>query len=145
VPRRAPFAVLVLPYAVALDGVVSYAVFREPALSHRTWHLLAAHALRAETPLEAARRAAWQIAEVPPDAAYLALDTRSTIELQGAPSELAAHAFAVRVCTDEVCPRRRHVEHHWVSYRIADGLLHNQADRDALWELRRRLGPATCC
>lgn len=145
-PPRAAFAVLVVPYAVALDGAVSYAVFREQGERDDPWHLLAARGLRGETPLEAARRAAWQIAELPPDAACLALDTRPMIALAGAPCELPAHAFGVRVSADEVRPRRRDVAHHWVAYRIADGLLHDQAERDVLWELRRRLGsPAPCC
>jgi dATP pyrophosphohydrolase len=147
VPRRVPFAVLVLPYSVELDGAVSYALFRGPGLQHRAWHVLAGEGVRGETPLEAARREAWQLARVPSDAAYLALDSRATIELQGLPcGRHAEHAFAVRVCPDEVRPRRRPLEHHWVSYEIATGLLHDQAERDALWELRHRLGrPAACC
>jgi hypothetical protein len=146
VPRRAPFAVLVLPYCVELDGTVSYAVFRGPGLRRRTWHALAGEGVRGETPLEAARREAWRIAEVPPDALYLALDTRATVAVHGVPGGLARHAFAVRLCADEVRPRRQHLEHHWASYQVAEGLLHEEADRDALWELRRRLGsPAGCC
>lgn len=143
--RRPPFAVLVLPYCVELDGAISYAVFRGATRRDVAWHALAGHGVRGELPLEAARREAWRIAEIPPDAAYLALDSRRTIGGdEGAPG-YPEHVFAVRVCLDEVRPRRRQLQHHWVSYEIAAGLLQSDADRNALWELRHRLGrPATC-
>ncbi len=143
--HRPAFAVLVLPYCVELDGEVSYAIFRGAARRDVAWHTLAGHGVRGETPLEAARREAWRIAEIPPDAAYLALDSLPAIGGDGAPVPVPERAFAVRVCLDEVRPRRRRLEHRWVAYEIAAGLLQSQADIDALWELRHRLGrPATC-
>jgi hypothetical protein len=145
VVRRAPFAVLVLPYAVDLDGDVAYAVFRGASGRDRAWSALTGDGVRGETPLEAARREAWRVAGVPGDAAYLALDSRATIDVHDGPCGVPERAFAVRVCTDEVCPPRRQLEHRWVSYDVADGLLCCETDRNALWELRRRLGrPATC-
>ncbi len=142
---RPPFAVLVLPYCVELDGEVSYAVFRGPTRSHVAWHALAGHGVRDETPLEAARREAWRIATIPPDAAYLALDPRRAIGADDAAGAVAEHVFAVRVCLDEVRPRRRRLRPHWVSYEIAEGLLRSDSDVDALRDLRHRLGrPATC-
>lgn len=142
--RRAPFTVLVLPYTVELDGEVSYAVFRGPSRRDVAWHALAGEGVRGEKPLEAARREAWRIAEVPPDALYLALDSRSHPDpVDGEP--IVEHVFAVRVCQDEVRPRRPRLAHDWVSFDIAKGRLGAQADRDALSELRRRIGrPATC-
>jgi|GEM_PF-2438852 len=144
--RNAPFEVLVLPYSVELDGHVSYAVFRGAGRRGRAWHALAGEGVRGETALEAARREAWRAADIPTDALYLALDTRAASDPSEAACWVAAYAFAVRVCEDEVRPRRRGLEHHWVSYEIARGLLQAQGDRDALWELRQRLGrPAPCC
>lgn len=142
--RRAPFTVLVLPYTVELDGEVSYAVFRGRSRRDVAWHGLAGEGVRGEEPLEAARREAWRIAEVPPDALYLALDSRRRIAA-GDDEPIVEHVFAVRVCQDEVRPRRDRLAHDWVSFDIAKGRLQSQGDRDALSELRRRIGrPATC-
>lgn len=144
--RNASFEVLVLPYSVELDGHVSYAVFRGAGRRERAWHALAGESIRDESPLEAARREAWRAAEIPADAVYLALQTRTAKDPSEVACWVAAYAFAVRVLQDEVRPRRPGLEHHWVAYEIAEGLLHAQPDRDALWELRQRLGrPATCC
>ncbi len=141
---RPPFAVLVLPYCVELDGEVSYAVFRGATAGH-AWHALAGHGVHGETPLEAGRREAWRIAAIPPDAAYLALDSRRAIAADDPAGAVADHVFAVRVCLDEIRPRRRLLQHRWVSYEIAQRLLRSATDIDALWELRHRLGrPATC-
>ena len=143
--RRVPFAVLVLPYAVEPAGEISYSVFRDTSRHDSAWHVLAGDGARGETPLQAARRHACGHAAVPADAAYLPLDSRRTIELPDAACGIAEHAFAVRVCVDEVRPRRDRIDHRWVSYKIAEGLLDCQAQRHALWELRHRLGrPATC-
>lgn len=141
----APFAVVVLPYAVELDGAIAYAVFRDAAGGDGAWHVLGGRGMNGEVPLEGARRVAWQRAAIPPDAAYLALDSRRAVAVSDR-AMVAEHAFAVRVCADELHSRRAELEHHWVAYEIAQGLLHREADLDALWELRRRLGhPATCC
>jgi hypothetical protein len=36
-------------------------------------------------------------------------------------------------------------EHLWVSYEVANGLLRRRGERDAIWELRHRLGVAPAC
>lgn len=137
--RRAPFAVLVLPYSVELDGEVSYAVFRGPSRRNTAWHALAGEGVQGETPLEAACREAWRIAEVPPDAVYRALTSRAA----GGEGALLEHVFGVRVCEDEVRPRNDRLKLDWVSYDIAKGRLQSQADRDALRELSRQIGRST--
>ncbi|MGH2897828.1 MAG: hypothetical protein ACRDMZ_04080 [Solirubrobacteraceae bacterium] len=143
--RDAPFAVIVLPYAVELDGVVSYAVFRKAGRRDRGWRTLTGTGVEGEAPLESACREAWRLAHVPADAAFMALDNWAPQDIGPLPFGLVEHAFAVRVCQDEVRPRQRGVEHSWVSYEAADERLRRRADRDALWELRRRLGrPAAC-
>jgi dATP pyrophosphohydrolase len=139
------FAVLVVPYAVELDGEVSYALFRAARCGEPSWHALSGDGARRETPLDAARRVAWQVAQVPRDAAYLTLDSRATIRPGEMSLGVPEHAFAVRVFPDEVRPQPGQFKHCWVSYEIADGLVACDADRNALWELRRRLGrPARC-
>jgi hypothetical protein len=144
--RHAPFAVVILPYAVELDGEVRHAVFgTRPECGWRTWRALAGTGARRESPLDAARREALHAARIPPDAAYLALDSRASLEHGDAAVAIAEFAFAVRVWPDEVSPPDPALEVRWVPYEIAHGLLSREADRNALWELRRRLGrPAAC-
>jgi hypothetical protein len=143
--RRAPFAVVILPYAVDLDGEVLYAVFRARSGRDCAWHVLPAAGERGETPLAAARREALLVAGIPRDAPVVALDSRATLELGDAPAAISEFAFAMRVLTDEVLPRDPQLDVRWVSYEIAYGLLCRESDRNALWELRRRLGhPAVC-
>ncbi|MEA2220209.1 MAG: dihydroneopterin triphosphate diphosphatase [Solirubrobacteraceae bacterium] len=144
--RHAPFAVLVLPYAVALDGTTSFVVFRPASQREPGWHALAGDGVRGELPLDAARREACDAAGVPSDAAWLALDSRATVEHPATPRGVPEFAFGVRVIEDEVRSPRGRLDHRWVSYELADGLLDREADRNALYELRRRLGrPAGCC
>ena len=139
--RRAPFLVLVLPYAVELDGAVTFAIFRPGADDERGWHALTGDPARGEPPLDAARR----ISGAPADAAWLKLDSRATIELPAASCGVPEYAFAVRVTPDEIAPRPR-LDCRWVPYEIADRLLRDESDRNALYELRRRLGRlAPCC
>jgi hypothetical protein len=145
VPRRAAFGVLVVPYSVDLDGGVTYALFRHANERHGGWQALRGAPLRGETPLQAAQREAHRIAGVPPDAVYFTLDSRAAIELPDVCCHVAVHAFGVRVCEDEVCPAADELEHRWVRYEIADGLLAPTADRNALWELQRRLGRRVPC
>ncbi len=144
-PRRAAFGVLVVPYTVELDGRVSCAVFRGIDEPEAGWHALRGVPLRGEAPLQAARRAARLIAGVPLDAVYFMLDSRAAIELPDGACHAPEYAFGVRVCEDEVDAAEELLEHRWVGFEVADGLLHCAADRNALWELQRRLGrPAPC-
>jgi hypothetical protein len=145
VPRRAAFAVLVVPYTVGLDGGVTYAVFRRRGEAGG-WHALRGAPQRGETPPQAARRETLRLAGVPEDAVYFALDSRAALELRDVACHVAEHAFGVRVCEDEICAAPHGLEHRWVRYDVAEGLLRRAAERNALWELRRRLGrPAGCC
>ncbi|MGI9098678.1 MAG: NUDIX domain-containing protein [Solirubrobacteraceae bacterium] len=142
---RAPFEVLVLPYALDAFPEVAYAVFRSRADRDGCWHGLGGGGVRDETPLQAARRHAWQHAGVPGDAPYVALDSRATIptewrtEIRGLPE----YAFAVRVDPTELCVPEH--EHCWVSFHVAEGLVRRESERNALWELRRRLGRRPAC
>jgi hypothetical protein len=144
VRRPAAFGVLVVPYTVDLDGRVAYALFRETRDPEGGWHAMRAAAQRGETPLQTARREARRLAAVPDDALYFALDSRATINVPGIACHVAEHAFGVRVCEDEVRATADGSTARWFGYETAVGLA-APADRDALWELHRRLGrPARC-
>jgi hypothetical protein len=140
--RRFAFGVLVIPFALDAFAEVAYALWRGGD-DDDWWHAPAAQGARTETPLAAARR----LTGVPGDAAYRALDSRAMIavdECCPATCILPQYAFGVRVDPADVRVPAGH-EQLWVSYEVAEGMLRSEAERNALWELRRRLGPPRVC
>lgn len=144
--RRATFAVLVIPYAVDAFAEVAYALCRARGDEDEWWHAPAGHGARGETPVVAARRLGAMLAGVPDDAPYRGLDSRALIEADGCAGAcgLAEYAFAVRVDPAGLPAPAGH-ERLWASYEVADGLLRREAERNALWELARRLGLRQAC
>jgi 8-oxo-dGTP pyrophosphatase MutT (NUDIX family) len=137
--RRARFQVLVIPYALDAFPEVAFAICRRRGDGDGCWHAMTGHAEHRETPLQAARRHACEHAGVGATAAYLALDSRPAIG-----PALPEHAFGVRVDPAQLTTPAGH-EHLWVSYKVAHGLLARDAERNAIWELRQRIGrPRTC-
>jgi ADP-ribose pyrophosphatase YjhB (NUDIX family) len=138
--------VLVIPYALHAFPEVAYALCRADDDADGCWHVPAGDGRRSELPPEAARRHAAQLAGVPQDAPLRALDSRAIILLDARAADcgLTEYAFGVRVDPVDVqVPAGQ--EQLWVSYEVADGFLRRQAERNALWELHRRLGfPRRC-
>ncbi len=136
VRRRAAFGVLVIPFALDAFAEVAYALWRRG--DDDWWHAPAAQGTRTETPLATARR----LTGVPSCAAYRALDSRAMIagdECRQGTCILPQYAFGVGVDPPDLRVPAGH-EQLWVSYEVADGMLRDEAERNALWELRRRLG-----
>jgi dATP pyrophosphohydrolase len=141
---RAPFQVLVLPYRLTPGGI-EYAVFRRSDGDY--WQFVAGGGEDEETPLEAARREAFEEAGLPPDSEFLALDTRNTVPVVGicsfqwGPDVLVVPEHCFGVCADNrdlsIC--REHTEYRWVDYDAAIDLLHWDSNKNALWELGHRL------
>lgn len=144
--RRAAFSVLVIPYALDGFAEVAYALCRRRGDGDDWWHAPAGRGGRDETPIVAARRHAAQLSGVPEDAAFLGLDSRALIAIDGCSGGcgLAEYAFAVRVDPGGLAAPAGY-EQLWASYEIADGLLRRDAERNALWELARRLGLPHAC
>jgi hypothetical protein len=140
VPRRPAFSVLVIPYALDAFAEVAFALVRRS--EDAGWHVRSGWGARSESPPEAARR----VAGTPCAANLLALDSRAMVVADGMPAccELPEYAFALRADPAELPSPTGH-EQLWVSYQTAVGLLSRRAERDALWELRHRLGLAPAC
>jgi hypothetical protein len=144
---RARFRVLVIPYALDAFPEVAYAICRRrDGDGDGDWHALTGGAKRGETPPEAARRHAHEHAGVPADADYLALDSRAMVrdERWAAGGGLPEYAFGVHADPAELTAPAGH-EHLWVSFEVADGLLPRAAERNAIWELRWRIGRPQAC
>lgn len=75
---RAAFQVAVFPYRILERSEIVYAVFRRRD-SEMIWQAIAGGGEDDESPLEAARREAWEEAGITPASVYLELDSRVTI------------------------------------------------------------------
>jgi len=142
---RAPFQVLVIPYRPTLHGLL-YALFRRTQADGGYWQAIAGGGEDAETPLEAARREAYEEAGIHVDSEFLPLASVSTIPVvhmgfKWGPDVLVVpeHTFGVRADTPEITISHEHVEYRWLPYREAYDILHWDSNRSALWELNHRL------
>lgn len=142
---RAPFQVLVLPYAVE-DGDLVFALFRRNDDGY--WQGIAGGGEADESPIDAARREAREEAGIPPRAEYTALDSRASVPVEHfAAAEswgpdthvIPEYTFGVEVQRQDLPLSDEHVEQVWVPYEEARDLLKWDSNRTALWELRRRI------
>ncbi|HEY7117009.1 MAG TPA: NUDIX pyrophosphatase [Tepidisphaeraceae bacterium] len=143
---RAPFQVLVFPYRIVENGEVAYAVFRRRD-EGMPWQAIAGGGEGDETPLEAARREAWEEAGIAVDNAYVELESRATVPV----AEFAdfrdredlfvipEFSFAVEVVEGDLPLSREHAEYAWLPYPEAHAVLRWDSNKNALWELDRRL------
>jgi dihydroneopterin triphosphate diphosphatase len=143
---RAPFQVLVFPYRILESGEVAYAVFRRRD-DGMPWQAIAGGGEGGETPLEAARREAWEEAGIAPGNAYLELASRATIPVVEFADfrdredlfVIPEYSFAVEVVEGDVRLSREHAEYAWLPYPEAHAFLRWDSNKNALWELDRRL------
>jgi len=142
---RALFEVRVLPYAPDAFAQPGYAVFRTSGRDGR-WHAIAGGGERGETPLDGARRHARRQGGLAGDTGYVALDSRAVVTRAGPAGEYEVPEYAFAVRTDPgALSAPAGLEYRWVTYEIADGLLACESERDALWELARRIGWRPAC
>ncbi len=148
---RAPFQVLVLPWRRTVEGGVEFALFRRA--DDGVWQGIAGGGEDAETPIDAARREAFEEAGIPPGTTFMALDATASIPVVVFPDSalwgderyvVREHAFGVEVSGGLIDIGDEHVETRWLDYDAASALLRYDSNRIALWELNQRihgLGP----
>lgn len=148
---RAPFQVLVLPYRLHSPDLEVAVFYRD---DYELWQFVSGGGEDQETPLQAARREAYEEAGIPMDAPYLTLDSCTTIPAcwfdawKQWPSSLLMvpeHAFAVEVGDRDIVLSSEHRDCRWLDYAQALELLRFDSNRNALWELRERLAPGPRC
>ena len=143
---RAPFQVLALPWRRTGPGVFAFAMFQRS--DSACWQGIAGGGEGDETPLDAARREAYEEAGIRPDSSFLPLQTITSIRV----SEFASthhwgsdryvvpeHAFGVDANGQSITLSREHTTYRWLPYEEAHLLLTWDGNRTALWELHRRL------
>ena len=142
---RAPFQVLVLPWRRRGDAL-------EVAVFHRAdydlWQFVSGGGEDRETPLEAARREAFEEAGIPPASTFTPLDSMTMLpacwyhEWATWPAEILMIpelAFAVEVEAVERSAEHRDVV--WLGVADAMERLSFDSNRHALWELGERIVP----
>jgi dATP pyrophosphohydrolase len=138
--------VLVFPYRLLDTGEIVYAVFQRGD-EGQFWQAIAGGVEDDETPLEAARREAWEEAGITPDHSYLQLDSRNTVPADNFAAfrdredlfVIPEYCFAVELFDSEVRLSREHVTYAWLPYQEAESILRWDSNKNALWELDRRL------
>ena len=141
---RAPFQVLVIPYRRAAEGY-EYAVLKRSDAGW--WQFVAGGGEDDETPLQAAVRETKEEIGVA-GVGLMKLDSCNTVPKEAfAAAEawgpdiyvIPEYCFAVDVGDSEVTLSGEHTEVRWVSYDEACRLLKWDSNRNALWELNKRL------
>jgi dihydroneopterin triphosphate diphosphatase len=143
---RAPFQVLVIPYRVQTNGELAYAIFRRDD-DGETWQALSGGGEDDETPLDAARREAWEEAGIPPASAYVALDAMASIPAihfaafrdRADLFVVPEYSFGVELVDIDLRLSPEHAEYAWLPYPEAYATLRWDSNKVALWELDRRV------
>ena len=144
---RAPLQVVIFPFRRGVSSL-EYAIFQRSGSGW--WQGLAGGGDVGETPLDAARREAFEEGQVPLSATYYKLDSVSSV-----PANLIAeserkhwpinmlivpnYSFGVDCTGITIKLSHEHMAFHWVPFELADACLKLDNNRVALWELDQRI------
>jgi len=144
---RAPFQILVFPFRKKSEGGYEFAVFRRADTGY--WQAIAGGGEDEETPREAARREAWEEAEIPPSFVFSQLQSVDSVPrnvFDGSndhwPEELYVipqYTFAVNCDGHAIQLSAEHTEFKWGSFEEVEACLYWSSNKVALWELNERL------
>ena len=120
---RAPLQVLVIPFRQNRDGNPKYAIFRRADESY--WYGIAVGGQDCESPIEAAKREAFEEAHIPVCPSVFKLQTVSSVPISGFSVMVRKHwsknlyvipnyYFAVESSDVEVVLSHEHTEYRWV-------------------------------
>jgi dATP pyrophosphohydrolase len=147
---RAPFQVLVLPYTRASHGGYRYAIFRRAPETGCYWQGLAGGGEAGESPLDAAKREAWEEAGISTASNFTSLASMVTIPVVQVSGFLwgrdllviPEYSFGVEVFTQKLSLSAEHTRYRWLSFESAHHALRWDSNKNALWELELRLQTA---
>lgn len=112
------------------------------------WQAIAGGGEDSETPLEAAKREAYEEAGISADSDFLQLDTVvpvPVIEFRDSylwgddVYVIPQYCFGVLVKDSRIVLSREHTEYTWLTYEEAYNLVKYDGNKTALWELDKRL------
>lgn len=143
---RAPMQVLVIPFALTAAGP-RFGVFHRADMD--VWQFIAGGAEDGETPLQAARREAFEEAAVPSEAPFYALDSRGCVPANLFRKDCVRWgercfvvpeiAFAVLTRPEDIALSHEHTAVVWLDEAAAAERLRYDSNRTALWELAERV------
>ncbi len=143
---RAPFNSFTYPYRKTTEGGFEYALLKRSDAGF--WQGASGGGEDNETAIDAAKRETFEEAGIPPDSAYLQLDTIGYIPVAGFRDShlwgedvyvIPQYYFAVLTEMKEMVLSHEHLEFQWLDYQAAYSLLKFDSDKNALWELNQRL------
>jgi dATP pyrophosphohydrolase len=140
---RVPFQVSVFPFTKTSEW--KYAIFRRSVEGY--WQSIAGGGEDDELPLDAARREAFEEANIPISSDYLVLKTVTFVPVYHFSARdvwdqnllvIPQYYFAVATASQLVLSAE-HSEFQWAGYETGQNLLHWDSDKTALWELHQIL------
>lgn len=143
---RLPLQVLVIPFRRSGENGYEFAVLKRADEGY--WQAVAGGGEDRETPLQAARREAFEEAGIPENAVFYRLDTFSTVPVyhfearKHWPQDLYVipqYFFAVDITGHEIVLSAEHTAYKWGSCEEIFELLRWESNRTALWELHEKL------
>jgi dihydroneopterin triphosphate diphosphatase len=143
---RSQFQVLIIPYRIANDGTLEYAVTKRSDME--AWQFLSGGGEDHESPIEAARREADEEGGIPRDLEFLQLDSMASIPANNFSAQkewgedvyvIPEYSFCVDVGARDLSLSHEHTETRWLPYHEADRLLTWDSNKTALWEVHQRI------
>ena len=147
---RAPFQVLIFPYALRRHGDYRYAIFRRAPETGGYWQGLAGGGEMGENPLDAAKREACEEAGISSTSNFMWLASMTTMPVVQVDGYLwgrdllviPEYSFGVEVSSQALSLSAEHTEYRWLSFERAHHALKWDSNKNALWELELRLQTA---
>lgn len=137
---RAPFQILVFPFTI-VENDIFFALFRRYPRIGGYWEGIAGGGEDEETPLDAARREAFEEAGIMPDAPFVGLKTFEMLPLIDVSGFLLLpqYTFGVAVDRHRLTTRNRLTEVTWTKVDSAMKMVPSGSSQTALCELYFRL------
>ena len=142
---RAPFQVLVIPYILDENQAPMFAILKRE--DSKYWQGVAGGGDDQETPLEAARREAFEEAGIPFNSEFIALLSTTLMPVVNVSGfvwgeeifMIPEYAFGVKVFSKEIKLSKEHLSYEWLDYKSAMSSLKWDSNHSALWELNYRI------
>lgn len=143
---RAKYQVLVIPYIIKNESI-KYAVYHRSDME--IWQFIAGGGEDGETPLQSAKREAYEEAGILSDNSFYNLETCCSISTEYFKAYssiwgeeclvIPEYAFAVNVNAEEMELSNEHTEFEWLDYEAAKEKLKYDSNKVALWELDNKI------
>jgi dihydroneopterin triphosphate diphosphatase len=143
---RAKYQVLVIPYIIQ-DELIKYAVFNRSDI--QVCQFIAGGGEDGETPLQSAKREAYEEAGILFDNKYYSLETCCSISTECFKAHrsiwgedclvIPEYTFAVNVKVDAMKLSNEHTDYEWMDYETAKQKLRYDSNKVALWEVDSKI------